>query len=86
MMLAPIVPSKSVIRATIRSFRYEVTSSVVYLPCVPTSSFSSTTESAMRNEYLPKLRNRTRPNSASWNTIGWRVPHFWSTNVCLPKK
>ena len=80
------VPSRSASRATIRSRRYELTASVVYLPCVPTSVLISSGESATRNEYLPKLRSRTMPNSASRKAIGCKVPHFWSMNVCLPMK
>lgn len=71
-----IVPSRSVNRDTIRSRRYDEISSVVYLPCVPTSVLSSSAESTTRSEYLPKLRSRTIPKSLSRTVIGWRVPHF----------
>ena len=74
--LKPSVPKRSVRRATIISRRNAVTSSVVYLPWVPTSVFNSTALSEMRKENLPKLRRRTMPNSVSRKTMGWRVPHF----------
>ena len=70
------VPSRSVMRETIKSLRKEATSSVVYLPCVPTKVFTSRLASVTRNEYLPKLRRRTMPKSLSRTVIGWRVPHF----------
>ena len=74
--LIPSVPSRSASRATIKSFMYELTASVVYLPWVPTNVFINSGESTTRNEYLPKLRSRTMPNSASRKAIGCKVPHF----------